>query len=746
MIQGGKAYKNFINGRFLNEGLRITAGIVLPSFVMNFFGLLSVGLVMSVGALCMSISDSPGPVKHRRNGMLICIIIISTLSILVHVAFKSHFWLGTLIFFSGFIFSMLTVYGARSSSIGIAALIIMVLSLEAPLYGKYIWLNALYTLIGGTWYMIYSLLLYRIRPYKIIQQVLGDFIIEISGYLKTRASFYAINPHYDDIYKLLTSQQVHIETQQAMLSELLFKTRTIVKESTHTSRVLLKIYLDVADLFESVMTTYQQYTILHKHFDETGILEDYRQLILFLSDELYEIGIAIKSGVTSTIKSSFLSDIKNARHKFESLRQTEMRDEKIDDFISLGRILNNLEDLTKKIAELHHYTSYDRQIRRHEKASVNFDSYTISEDIRPSLFFDNLNFSSNVFRYSFRVAFALLVGFVISLFFNFGHSYWILLTIVVILKPAYSLTKQRNKDRLIGTVIGVVLGTIILYFIHDKSILLAIMIIFMTGSYVFLRTNYFVAVILMTPELLIFFHLLSPISLIVVLTDRLVDTALGSGIAFLASLFFVPAWERSTIKNYMVNMLEANENYFTIIANAFTTNTPAEIEKIKKGRRHVLVALANLSDAFSRMLSEPKRYQNGIATIDRFVVLNHTLTSHLATLSYYLNVKLNSFRSPNLLPVIENSKLHLSNAKIYLEQKAEVTIQPNKGPLKIMNEYAGELLEKRKIEIALGQLETETKKTLVEVKSVIDQFNYIYGIAASISKTSKEMAGASLNA
>ena len=94
MIQAGKAYKNFINGRFLNEGLRITAGIVLPSFVMNFFGLLSVGLVMSVGALCMSISDSPGPVKHRRNGMLICIIIISTLSILVHVAFKSHFWLG----------------------------------------------------------------------------------------------------------------------------------------------------------------------------------------------------------------------------------------------------------------------------------------------------------------------------------------------------------------------------------------------------------------------------------------------------------------------------------------------------------------------------------------------------------------------------------------------------------------------------------------------------------------------------
>lgn len=737
-MKTSKAYKSFINGRFLNEGLRITTGIVLPSFVMNFFGLLPAGLVMSVGALCMSIADSPGPVKHRRNGMIACNLIISMLSILVHFAFESYFLLGLLIFLSGFLFSMLTVYGARSSSIGIAALIIMVLSLESPVYGKQIWLNALYILTGGTWYMIYSLLLYRIRPYKIIQQVLGDFIIGISEYFRTRASFYDKDPQYDKVYQQLLEQQVHVESQQNMLSELLFKTRTIVKESTHTSRVLLKIYLDVADLFESVMTTYQQYSILHRHFDETGILEEYRQLILSLSDELFEIGLAIKSGEQSVIKTNFLEDIKKTRDHFESLRQTYMKGEKIDDFISLGRILYNLEDLAKKTYELHHYTSYDRKIRRHEKASINFDSYTESQDIRPSLFFNNLNFRSNVFRYSLRVALALLLGYIISLYFHIGHSYWILLTIVVIMKPAYSLTKQRNKDRLIGTFIGVIIGVLILYFIHDKTFLLIIMIIFMTGSYIFLRTNYFAAVVMMTPELLIFFHLLSPGSLMVVLTDRLLDTAIGSGISFLANLFIVPAWERSTIKNYMVRMLESTDKYYAIIANAFTSKAPANIEKIKQSRRDVLVALANLSDAFTRMLSEPKRYQAGIESIHRFVVLNHTLTSHLATLSFYLDVRLNKFRSADLLPVSENTRLHLSNAIHFLEGKEEATIKPNKGPLKMMNEYAGELLEKRKAEVALGHLETETKKTLVEVKSVIDQFNYIYSIAASISKVCKE--------
>jgi uncharacterized membrane protein YccC len=266
------------------------------------------------------------------------------------------------------------------------------------------------------------------------------------------------------------------------------------------------------------------------------------------------------------------------------------------------------------------------------------------------------------------------------------------------------------------------------------------MICFMTGSYVFLRTNYFVSVILLTPELLIFFHLLSPGSLMSVLTDRLLDTALGSVIAFVASTFLVPAWERSTIKSYMIQMLEANEQYLTFIANAFTSENKADIEQIKRTRRNVLIALANLSDAFSRMLSEPKRYQRGIENIHRFVVLNHTLTSHIATLSYYLNVRLNKFRSPALIPVIENIRLQLSNAIHYLEAEEDAIIKANKGPLRNINEYTDELLERRKQEIAQGKLETETKQTLVEVKSVIDQFNYIYGITASITKTSGEIA------
>lgn len=734
-----KTYKDFINGRYLSEGVRITAGILFPAFLMSYFNLLATGIVMSVGALCVSATDTPGPVRHRVNGMAVCIIVITIVSIIVCYSVVSIVLLGILIFCFGFLFSMLTVYGTRTSAIGIAALLIMILNLQTPLHGINIFTNALHILTGGTWYMLFSLALYKIRPYKLIQQILGDFIQSIGEYLKLRGSYYSKDPEYVKINEELYQQQSVVQTQQNLVSELLFKTRAIVKESTHKGRVLLKIYLDAVDLFESVMTTFQHYDILHKQFDATGILEEFREHINAMVAELNEIGIAVKSGETSRGNGNNLKKIDHTREHFESLRQNYMTDENVDDFISLGRILNNIQHLAEKINELHFYTTFDKKISKENVSDIDYSIYTESHDIRPSLFFSNLNLKSNIFRHSLRVSFALLTGYIISLFFHLGHSYWILLTIVVILKPAYSLTKTRNKDRLIGTFLGIIIGVIILFLIKNNIALLVLMILFMATSYVYMRTNYFMSVLLMTPYLVIFFHLLSPGNLTKVLTDRIFDTFIGSAIAFIASIFFVPLWEHVTIRLNMVQMLQANINYYTVIAKAYSGDAVLNITEIKKSRREVLVALANLSDAFTRMLSEPKRFQKSTEAIHQFVVLNHTLTSHLATLSYYLSVRKNPFRSNDIIPVIESTELHLKNSIKHLEENKDAITIPDKGGLRKLNEYAAVLLNKRKDEILKGELETETKRKLVQVKSVIDQFNYIYSVATEIYKSSKEI-------
>ncbi|HSN62179.1 MAG TPA: hypothetical protein VLR49_14665 [Ferruginibacter sp.] len=159
---------------------------------------------------------------------------------------------------------------------------------------------------------------------------------------------------------------------------------------------------------------------------------------------------------------------------------------------------------------------------------------------------------------------------------------------------------------------------------------------------------------------------------------------------------------------------------------------------INTSRLAVLIALANLSDAFTRMLSEPKRFRQGVKNVHRFVAINQTLVSHMTSLSYLLQTELINFRSADILPVIENTQLYFKNAESILSLGEGELQKPDSSGLKYINEKVLNLLEKRKIEIAEGKLETNLKKELVETKSVIDQFNFIYRNAAAIYKISSE--------
>lgn len=162
-----KSYKRFINSHYLSDGVRITAGILLPAIILNYFGLLIVGVVLSLGAMCVSITDNPGPIQHRRNGMLICSGLVFLVSLLTGLVSTQPILLGVIIILFCFLCSMIAVYGSRAISVGVAALLIMVLNIDRHYEGGELLLHSLYILAGGLWYTGLSLLLYSIRPYKL---------------------------------------------------------------------------------------------------------------------------------------------------------------------------------------------------------------------------------------------------------------------------------------------------------------------------------------------------------------------------------------------------------------------------------------------------------------------------------------------------------------------------------------------------------------------------------------------------
>ena len=734
-----REYKSFINSHNWSGAVRITIGITLPAILLGYFNNLSAGIVVSIGAMCVGNTDNPGPIHHRRNGMIACVLIIFIASLLTGLVSRSAVLTGILVLGFCFLFSMLSVYGNRASSIGVNALLVMVLNIDRPQHGWDILINAAYVLAGGTWYTILSLLLYSFRPYKLVQQALGDCVETTAGYLRVKASFYARNVDYDKSYRQLVEHQIDIHEKQDLVRELLFKGRNIVKDSTPIGRVLVMMFLDIVDLFEMVMTSQQDYPSLHRFFDDSDLLEECRQLILDLAVELDEIGIAIKSGKPSVETSYLSSRIKQVQESFIRYRDAKRTAENVEGFIGMRHILDSMEDIADRLHTLHGYTTYDRKFSKEVQPSVDYEQFVTHQDIDRKLLLENLTLTSNIFRHSLRVSIATFAGYLISRFLPFGHGYWILLTITVILKPAYSLTKKRNYERLMGTLAGAFIGLLILYFIDDRTTLFVLMILFMTGTYVFLRTNYLICVTLMTPYVLLLFHLLYALDFRSVLSDRVIDTAIGSAIAFIASIFVVPSWEHEQITDYMVRILEANTAYFKDVSGAFL-GSPATVTQYKLSRKQAFVALANLSDAFNRILSEPRSKLKQADRMHQFVVSNHMLTSHIATLAYYALPLPEKYADPVYQPVIKGMVTRLENTTAFLQGRSGAgESRTGKEDLRILNEKMNALMDQRKAELERGIIETDTRRRLSGFKPVVDQFNFIAKVTADIEKLSQTL-------
>lgn len=774
-------YRSFINSYYLSEGLRITFGLTLPTIIGTYLHHENIGITMSIGAVCVTIVDNAGPVLHRKNAMLVCNLVIFIASLLTGFAISSPLATGLLIAVFCFIFSMIGVYGARAGSIGLAGLFVMVLNFTHRSGSEAILLNALYILCGGVWYMLLSLSLYSFRPYKVTQQALGDLIQATGAYMLWRTAFYSKDPDYDSIYLNMLDKQAEISDKQNLVRELLYKSRDIVKESTNTGRITLLIFIDINDLFERVMSLQLHHKTFHQYFDNSNILDVFKNFLLLISEELNETGIALKSGKAYPMNNRMEKALASLKKEFEDFRIREITPENVEGFIGLRALINASEDFVSRILTIQQYTAYDLKDTKKDDRVQNYDQFVSHQDIDSKVFLDNFSWKSNTFRHALRVSFATTLGFIISEFFPFGHGYWIMLTIIVILKPAYSITKSRNRDRLFGTIAGVAIGILILMIVKDRYLMIGCMIVLMVLAYSFMRTRYLLFVTLMTPYILILLYILNPLHFKDLIIDRVIDTAIGSGIALLANILFSPEWAYKQFAEYLQQMLEANKNYFGDVTSFFI-GKGVPINKYKLSRKVAYVALANISNALNRMLAEPKSKQKNAAEFHELVVLNYMMSTHIATLATFAIGKTPLVPEPEYLPVVHAVMANLDQAMNGLKtvsdnvftslnvsagnspdkippeisvkgkelpgENADRVINPTIDPkkaaldgsfardgLRRLNDRIAEMVSIRKKEVEQGITETQLRTSLAVVKSINDQFNFIWKISEDLLKT-----------
>ncbi len=731
--------RRFISSQHLYTGIRVTFCVILPAWLLYHFGLLTAMSGIPLGALFVGLTDNPGPLHHRRNGLLIASA-LSFIIVVISGFSRNHPWLiGIEIAVLGIFCSLVAVFGTRANSIGLTVLIIFILGMNGRIpIGNVFEMGAHY-FIGGLWYTAVSLSLTTLRPYRLIQQLLGECVMKTSSYLLTRGLFYEKGYNSTEIVNELIDQQVRIHQYQEQLRAMLFTTRRFISESTSKGRILTMMFRDSVDLFEKTVTSQPDYELLHKKFDGTGIMETLHRSITMLAETLYNTGLSMQEGNAYQDDKTIKDAVQQATDAFAKLREQELQPENVEAFIKLRHLLNSLHDLSDSIRRMQLYSTFDKNLSRQFKSDIDFSRFTTHQEINLDLLLSNFSLASTNFRHALRLTIALLAGYLLSLFFPLGHGYWILLTIATIIKPAYGLTRKRNIERLTGTFSGALIGFILLFSTHNDTAIFIVMIAMMILAYSLLKVNYAVSISGLTIYLLLSFHFLYPSGLNSLLFDRVIDTVIGSIIAYIVAYFVLPVWEHEGIEKLMVASLQANKEYFLVVAGSFTGN-PTDLTSYKIARKEAFVTLANLSDNFQRMLSDPKNQQPNLPLYHQFVTADHMLTSHIATLSRNVQQFGNAYQNTDFQPLINGIRQTFDSIDLAdkndgsTSQTADIQSSPVLQRVK-------RLIEQRKKDLQQG-LETtpaETRKTLSDLVNITDELRLINSVAADAVKIFREI-------
>jgi uncharacterized membrane protein YccC len=623
--------QKFVSSQYWYSGFRITAGVMVPLFFFLYQGWLPAAIPFLWGSLFVSLTDTPGPIQHRRNGMLAAVGLNTIVVLLTALTREYPVLLVSQIVLASFFLSMLGIYGARAGAVGTLALVVMLLNLLSIGQEYDPLVSSLLIAAGGGWYMLFSMMLHGIQPYRAVAQALGEYLIGISDYIRARAAFYREDADVKQGFNRLMKEHSDLRRIQGQTQELLFKTRTSVSDASPRSRSLMMMYLDSLDLFEQTMYAYQNYDQMHLSLRGTGLLPRYYGVILELAAGLEHVGLAVQMG--NPVKKPFditsrIADLKQRTAEFQEAPADEEQAKSLE---ALSKIIRNIEEISNRINRLILYTRMEGHQDLSSEMAERASRMAASQPVNFRMLKENFTLKSDNFRHAIRLTIAIATGYFVSLLLDLDHSYWLLLTIVTIMRPAYVLTKKRNVERVVGTLIGIGLVLVIIWTIGNPAVLVVLMILSMLLGYSLLRVNYFSFVVLITIFFVISLSFLNPFEFQSLIAERLIDTVIGSVIAFLASRYIFPTWGHHEIRRSMQKMLEANRQYFTqawIATKTGQSETPA----YALARQDAVVSLTNLSDNFQRMISEPQQSENA-TPVHQFVIANHLLTGHIAALS-----------------------------------------------------------------------------------------------------------------
>lgn len=336
------------------------------------------------------------------------------------------------------------------------------------------------------------------------------------------------------------------------------------------------------------------------------------------------------------------------------------------------------------------------------------------------------NFRSFTFRFALRLALGMGIGIAVYKYFHIPHGYWIAMTVMIVLQPEFGATIKKAFHRMKGTVLGVVVGTLIFLFHFPLPVNVAIVTVCSLLMTWYILKNYAVAAFFITIMVIALFHLIEPVTWQLG-GIRLINTLAGCGLALLGGFAFWPLWEKYRFPLLIYQAIDANRKYLDKIKNALEKGEKKSFNDFIRVRREAEMTNNNAFQSLRRMEEEPGKEQQNLQQF--YIITGHSV--RITRLLNTLNQQIILQQNPAPMPWINS---YISGIDNSLQRTENIFGNNTSGDLK-------NIPVNRK-DVRSGEVRPKSYpgKKDVFTETILSLLNKIAGEATGMNSTTEEIS------
>jgi uncharacterized membrane protein YccC len=613
-----------------------------------------------MGAWSVGLVNVDEAYRQQATAKIAAAISITAMLFLANLVHGTLWLSAVTMFLVMFVAGFVSLYGQAASSISLITSIMFIVAL-AKFATFPDWSTVLqqcaFCLAGGIWSIVVSLGLWVVRPYAPVLQSVANCYSTLSQ-LVASAGERAANPNDRNEWatRFLQGQDnfsLALTAARSVWSAVWTPQRT----ANLPGNQLLILIEDTPQIANSVVALVEQLSISSNHWLFQQVQREIQQVMEQLAWALQRMSKAIAlravpkaialravpKAIAKASTSVHLDDLNRAMEALEHQQQAlrtqlnnrtiAVRAEDYTELISLGKIAATLRRLAEQV---HSDAELIAALQRPDTRKIAQPALTrprlpaLSSIIEPLR--NNLTFHSVLFRHALRLAIVATIAEVLASILHISTGYWITLTAVVALKPNYGGTSQTTLQRVLGSVLGGIIGIAIVTLIHNSWAIGGCLLLLIITAVAVRPLSFSLFITLLTPAIILLVNVTSnggwQIGVI-----RIVDSLAGGLLALLGSYLLFPRWERQQLPAQLETTIRANLAYFQqASANYLNPHQHSSADLLAKERRQAALENANAAAAAQRLFSEPRHVQGNVEPIATLILYIRRFFNSVTTL------------------------------------------------------------------------------------------------------------------